>query len=151
MHQVVFIGTWVQANYRGSNDTVKKDKWGFTLANFTRMIPFGQDSFAFPSQCQQVFFCDSRVEPGWKIVTRIEPRGRRVVANGDDINEGDMFRHGRDNDFTGLVVPTSLAEEALHPQINSGRYIHVLNLPEVDDTEVSDTGDHDLGMSSEED
>jgi len=30
---VVFVCDFVKANYNGENATIKKDKWGFTLAN----------------------------------------------------------------------------------------------------------------------
>ena len=31
---VVLLCKWVRANHRGQQATIKKDKWGFTLANF---------------------------------------------------------------------------------------------------------------------
>ena len=46
VQQVVLIGTWVRANYRGNSATVKKDEFGFTMANFKRTLAFGRDSFA---------------------------------------------------------------------------------------------------------
>ena len=33
---VVLVCDFVKANYRGENATIKKDKWGFTLANYNR-------------------------------------------------------------------------------------------------------------------
>ena len=74
---VVLVCDWVKANYRGRNATVKKDEWGFTLANFRSMVPFGYESLAFPIHCEQVFFSDDD-EPGWKVVLRTEVRGRRI-------------------------------------------------------------------------
>ena len=32
--QTVLVASWVQANYRGPNATVKKDRWGFTSCKF---------------------------------------------------------------------------------------------------------------------
>jgi len=45
---LVLFCKWVKANYARNGATVKKDKWGFTLANFNRIVPFGPESFAFP-------------------------------------------------------------------------------------------------------
>jgi len=52
---IVFVCHWVKANYRGTNATVKRDKWGFTLANFESCERFGKESFVFPKHCQQVY------------------------------------------------------------------------------------------------
>jgi hypothetical protein len=38
---------WVKVNFQGNVAMVKRDKWGFTLANFTSLVPFGRESFAF--------------------------------------------------------------------------------------------------------
>lgn len=62
--QVVLVASWVKANYRGANATVKKDRWGFTIANFTLMLEFGADSFVLPSHVEQVFFSDCPESPG---------------------------------------------------------------------------------------
>ena len=73
---VVLLCRWVKAIYEGSTATVKKDKWGFTLANFNRPVPFGLESFVFPMHVEQVFFVDTIEDPGWKLVLRKEIRGR---------------------------------------------------------------------------
>ena len=52
---VLFVGSWVKANYRGVHATIKTDRWGFTLANFDTLSGLGSESFAFPIQCDQVF------------------------------------------------------------------------------------------------
>jgi len=49
---VVLVCRWVKLNYWGPNAMVKKDKWGFTLANFNSCSHFGRESFAFPRHCQ---------------------------------------------------------------------------------------------------
>jgi hypothetical protein len=41
---VVFLCHWVRANYHGQNATIKKDNWGFTLANFSTCLPFRPES-----------------------------------------------------------------------------------------------------------
>lgn len=150
LRQVVLIGTWVKANYRGPNATVKRDHWGFTIANFGRMIPFGRDSFAFPSQVEQVFFSDCLESSGWKVVVRTEPRGKRVVANSTDEDGGLLFRHGRDSEFEGLRSPAIISEDPIQAP-TAGRFVRV---PETADIEIEDlhtTFDADLGASSEED
>ena len=148
--QVVLIGTWVKANYRGANATVKKDNFGFTIANFAQTIPFGRDSFAFPQQVEQVFFSDCLEAPGWKVVVRTELRGRRVVASRDDADDGPLFRQGRDNDFAGLRVPETLSEDPVPPS-EAGRFNRLSDILE-DNTPMEDlaTFDADLGDSSEE-
>lgn len=44
---IVLVCEWVKANYRGRNATVKKDEWGFKMANFNALVPYGYESFAF--------------------------------------------------------------------------------------------------------
>ena len=68
----------MKANYRGRNATVKKDEWGFTMANFNALVPHGYESFAFPIHCEHVFFSDDEDEPGWRVVLRTEVRGCRI-------------------------------------------------------------------------
>lgn len=61
---VVLVCDFVKANYRGVNATIKRDKWGFTLANFERRYGcVSQDSFAFPRHCEHVFFITARESP----------------------------------------------------------------------------------------
>ena len=68
LYVIVHLCSWMKANYKGNNATVKKDQWGFTLANFERSVPFGPKAFAFPMHMDQVFFSDTRDEPRWKVV-----------------------------------------------------------------------------------
>ena len=53
---VVLLCSWVRENYRGEHATMKKDKYGFTIANFAKKILIGPESFAFPMHIDQVFF-----------------------------------------------------------------------------------------------
>jgi hypothetical protein len=99
---------WVKANYRGRNATVKKDEWGFTMANFRARVPFGYQSFAFPIHCQQVYFSDDEEELGWKVVMRTEVRGRRVDNETGDEEEPQMFAMGQDAEYEGLQVGTEV-------------------------------------------
>lgn len=91
---------------------MKKDKWGFTLANFNSVLPFGPESFAFPMHIDQVYYVDARDEPGWKVVFwRKEVRGRRVYGSVGDSKDGPMFAIGKDEDHEGLRPPIQVSEE----------------------------------------
>ena len=58
---VVLVCDFVKANYRGENAIIKRDKWGFTLANYSRRYgTIRRDSFAFPSHCEHVFILTQR-------------------------------------------------------------------------------------------
>ena len=148
--QVVLVASWVKANYRGQNATVKKDKWGFTLANFNRMIEFGQDSFALPSHVQQVFYSDCSELPGWRVVLRTEPRGRRVVASVGDIDGGSLFEAGTDEDFDGLRVPEIISKDPLPPS-DQGRVLRNDNIFDHIEAEIPDVFDRAVGESSKSD
>ena len=113
----------MRANYEGSTATVKKDRWGFTLANFRRQIPFGTESFAFPMHVQQVFFIDAREDPGWKIVLRKEVRGQRMCQDDGPVEDNGMFAVGDDAEHEGLRAPEVIPEENDTP-LRTGRTIN---------------------------
>ena len=92
---VLLVCDWVKANYRGRNATVKKDEWGFTMANFNSLVPFGYESFAFPVHCDQVFFSDDEDEPGWRVVLRTEVRGRRIDSEMEEEEEAEIVCNGK--------------------------------------------------------
>ena len=114
---VVLVCDFVRANYVGGNATIKRDRWGFTLANYDRR--YGRvciDSFAFPSHCEQVFFSDARESPGWRVVLRKEVRGRRILpTNNDDGEETVLFQMGQDEDFEGLRPEREVGEQEEEP------------------------------------
>ena len=146
---VLLVCDWVKANYRGRNATVRKDEWGFTLANFNTMVPFGYESFAFPIHCDQVFFSDVEDEPGWRVVLRTEVRGRRIDHNieEDDINP--MFAMGADIDFEGLRAPEEIPET--HPDpLPTGRDIRLNDILNEVMGEQAAVFDRDVVESSEE-
>jgi len=150
---VLLICSWVRANYHGNIALVKKDKWGFSIANFQRMIPLGPDSFAFPMNVDQVFFCVSVDEPGWKVILRKEVRGRRVVGNiGGEEGRG-TFGAGRDVDHATLHPPTVIAEEGLEVPRTGRRLRREDLLAEwIEEPNVLFDGDvGESGPSSEED
>jgi hypothetical protein len=82
--------------------TVKKDKWGFTMANFESQIPFGPESFALLVHVEQVFFCNAHDEPGWKVVLRKEIRGKRIFQSVGVAEDRGMFQPSEDADHEGL-------------------------------------------------
>jgi len=146
---VLLVCDWVKAHYRGRNATVKKDEWGFTMANFGAVVPFGYESFAFPIHCQQVFFSDDEDDPTWKVVLRTEVRGRRHDGASDEEHECSFFSMGSDVDFQGLQLPSEVQET--YPNAASiGRSVPVNNL--LSDTLPSSPSvfDRNIGESSEE-
>ena len=113
---VVLVCDFVKANYRGENATIKRDKWGFTLANYSRRYgTICRDSFAFPSHCEQVFYSDAKESPGWRVVLRKEVRGRRVLPNTNNEDDAELFQMGRDEDFEGLRPDRDVGEQELPP------------------------------------
>ena len=146
---VLLVCECVKANYRGRNATIKKDEWGFTMANFRALVPFGYESFAFPIHCEQVFFLDDEEEPGWKVVLRTEVRGRRVDIQMAEEEEPKMFAMGQDSNFQGFPMAEEDVEIEAEPHAE-GRNIGVHEL--VHDTIVEEATlfDRDVGESSEE-
>jgi hypothetical protein len=53
---VVLLCNWVKANYSGSNASVNKNEYGFTLVNFGSLIPISNQSFTFPLHVEHVLF-----------------------------------------------------------------------------------------------
>ena len=147
---VLLICEWVKANYRGRNATVKKDEWGFTMANFNALVAYGYESFAFPIHCDQVFFSDDEDEPGWRVVLRTEVRGRRIDNEMDEEEEAEMFAMGRDLDFEGLRASTEIPETNPEPLL-TGRHIRMPQIVDQGIEEDAEAFDRDVGESSEED
>ena len=146
---VVLVCEWVKANYRGRTATVKKDEWGFTIANFNTLVPYGYESFAFPVHCNQVFFSDEEDEPGWKVVLRMEVRGRRIDSEMEEEAEAEMFAMGADADFAGLRAPEIIAEGNPDP-LPTGRNIRLNRLLNEMVVDESILFDRDVGESSED-
>ena len=146
---VLLVCDWVKANYRGQNATIKKDEWGFTMANFEALVPFGYESFAFPIHCHQVFFSDDEDDPAWKVVLRTEVRGRRHDSEEDEEDEAGIFSMGRDADFQGFEVASEVPESYPNP-LSSGRTIPVNELFSETPEENPPLFDRDIGESSED-
>ena len=146
---MVLICEWVKANYRGRNATVKKDEWGFTLANFNSLVLFGYESLAFPINCDQVFFSDVEEEPGWKVVLRTEVRGRRVDTAMEGEEETEMFQMGDNADYEGLRTSAILPDTIPDP-VSTGRNIRMNDILGEGIQEADDVFDRDVGESSED-
>ena len=107
--------SWVKANYRGPNATIKNNEWDFTLANFQPMIPFGPESFALPIHVEQIFYADVSRELGWKIVLRKEVRGKHIFQSMGVAEESSIFVPGQDDDHEALHPPWEVPEQDPHP------------------------------------
>ena len=108
---VVLVCDFVKSNYSGDTATIKKDRWGFTLANYRRRYgSICRDSFAFPIHCEQVYYSEALESPGWQVVLRKEVRGKRVVPNNSEDVQPQMFEMGIDEDFDGLRPDREVGE-----------------------------------------
>ena len=118
---LVLLCNWVQAISNGPGATMQRDDYGFPLVNFNRLIPIYAQSFVFPVQVEQVFFSDCHGEPGWRVVLRKEPRGRRIASDMTMRNDIEALRIGDDNEFRGLVAPSTVgAKIPVAPHLEGG-------------------------------
>ena len=53
---IVLLCSWIPGSQDIPNRKVERDRYGFLLGNFGTPLHVGPKSFAFPTQCQQVFF-----------------------------------------------------------------------------------------------
>jgi hypothetical protein len=105
----VLLYSWVSAKVDDVNSKVHRDRYGFALANMeSANSESGPHTFAFPTQCWQVFFSNDKkfteVHGGdWKVVCGTDIRGRQ----GDWHNQRpdvEILEPGRDLDFPGLQL-----------------------------------------------
>ncbi|KAG8493493.1 hypothetical protein CXB51_010896 [Gossypium anomalum] len=94
-----YYGRWKVILFRCDWDDVntargiKKDQFGFTMVNFSRLIHTGQQlmdkPYVFSSQVKQVFYSKDPTDEGWYVVLRNTPRDLFDMGNGsrDDIVE----------------------------------------------------------------
>ena len=75
---ILFRGSWVPPNEHG-NATMKRDRYGFWMANFQRRQRASIEPYVFPAQVKQVFFVDDPVEVGWKVVLQSNCKGARFM------------------------------------------------------------------------
>ncbi|KAK5775210.1 hypothetical protein PVK06_043080 [Gossypium arboreum] len=87
---VLFQCDWADVN---TAHGIKKDQFGFTMVNFSRLIDTGQqlmdEPYVFSSQVKQVFYLKDPTDEGWYVVLRNTPRDLFDMGNGsrDDIIE----------------------------------------------------------------
>jgi hypothetical protein len=84
---ILFRGSWVPPQENG-NAAIKRDKYGFWLANFNRRQRATEQPYAFPHQVRQVFFSEDAIDAGWKVVLQKDSRSSRVERPGDGVQLG---------------------------------------------------------------
>lgn len=94
---VLFQCDWVDVE-RGKG--VKKDQFGFTLVNLSKLVHTGLKStdepFVLASQVQQVFYLQDLLQPEWHVVVRTKPRD--VYEMGEDLSFASNSHHHSDDD-----------------------------------------------------
>ena len=72
---VLFKCEWVDVL---SGRGIQRDKYGYTLVNFSHLIhtgeKIGHEPFIFPNQDDQLFYVDDKLNPGWPVVMKMKPR-----------------------------------------------------------------------------
>ncbi|KAK7256468.1 hypothetical protein RIF29_29918 [Crotalaria pallida] len=67
---------------------IRKDKWGFTSINFSRLIHNGEredhDPYIEASQAQMVYYVEDEVNKGWSVVVHVKPRDLYDMGEQDD-------------------------------------------------------------------
>ncbi|GMI77427.1 hypothetical protein HRI_001412000 [Hibiscus trionum] len=95
---ILFKCDWVDIN-RGC----KKDKFGFTLVNFSHLAHRGNnlidDPFVLASQVKKVYFVKDERQPGWQIVKHAKLR--------DVFDMGDASSFNKDEELEQLVLDES--------------------------------------------
>ncbi|KAH1073404.1 hypothetical protein J1N35_025732 [Gossypium stocksii] len=92
----LFQCDWVDIN---TTRGIKKDQFGFTMVNFSRLIHTGQqlidELYVFSSQVKQVFYSKDPIDEGWYVVLRNTPRDLFDMGNGskDDIDKRSKTLH----------------------------------------------------------
>ncbi|CAN0898937.1 hypothetical protein LINGRAHAP2_LOCUS19989 [Linum grandiflorum] len=85
---VMFKCDWVDVE-KGKG--VKKDKFGHTLVNFTKLIHTGgnvvDEPFVFASQVEQVFYIKDAIQVDWSVAVKVKPRD--TYGLGDELSFGD--------------------------------------------------------------
>ncbi|XP_073362524.1 uncharacterized protein [Aegilops tauschii subsp. strangulata] len=80
---VLFKCEWVNVF---SETGMKKDKYGYTLVNFSHLIHKGEkiehEPFIFPNQANQVFYVEDELNLGWSVVMKL-PKPRDVYDLGN--------------------------------------------------------------------
>lgn len=70
---------------------IKKDKYGYTLVNFSHLIHTGEkiehEPFIFANQADQVFYIEDQINPGWSVVMKMKPRDIYDTGNEEWIDD----------------------------------------------------------------
>jgi hypothetical protein len=106
---VLLMCDWVKARLSRPNPTIKRDDYGFTTANNSESSLMGHcpESYAFPIHVQQVYFSEDRMNLGWKVVSKVEVRGRRGDRHYALQYACGLLSVGRDFEFAGFNIPDS--------------------------------------------
>jgi hypothetical protein len=103
---IVLVCSWIPRAQNIRHPKLERDRYGFVLGNFGTTMVVGPKSFAFPTQCQQLFFSNDEKwneEQGgdWKVISRtdVRSRGGNLDMYQPDI---EMLALDRDVDFEGF-------------------------------------------------
>ncbi|KAM0920283.1 hypothetical protein ACQ4PT_007619 [Festuca glaucescens] len=135
---VLFKCEWIDVF---SEEGIQKDKYGYTLVNFSHLMHKGDkiehEPFIFPDQADQVFYVEDEHNPGWSVVMK-QPRPRDVYDIGieravDTETEpfhvshlGEMFKRKNNNqywvrtDVEGTLVDANIASSKEEGQNHEG-------------------------------
>ncbi|KAG8490796.1 hypothetical protein CXB51_014008 [Gossypium anomalum] len=131
---VLFRCDWADVNTaRG----IKRDQFGFTMVNFSRLIHTGQqlmdEPYVFSSQVKQVFYSKDPTDEGWYVVLRNTPR---------DLFDMGKMRRRRLRDLN-IVQNTPNSKEANSEQqtvVGSSNVPETLDEPEEFQSNVNGNG-----------
>jgi hypothetical protein len=101
---IVLLCSWNKARSAGSNATIQRDGYGFTVAKLpgpnSHVSP---ESFAFSINVQQVFYCNAEENSAWKVVCHVDIRSRRSALQ-FAADENEAFGIGNDADYDALIT-----------------------------------------------
>ncbi|WVZ64041.1 LOW QUALITY PROTEIN: hypothetical protein U9M48_013619 [Paspalum notatum var. saurae] len=101
------------SNANGLIRGIKRDKYGYTLVNFSHLIhtgeKIGHKPYIFPNQADQVFYIKDKLNPGWSVVMKMKPR---------DIYDADCDEWEGDSETEPFHV-THLEEMFINANINN--------------------------------
>ncbi|KAG8497137.1 hypothetical protein CXB51_008384 [Gossypium anomalum] len=122
---ILFRCDWADVNTaRG----IKKDQFGFTMVNFSRLIHTGQqlmdEPYVFSSQVKQVFYSKDPTDEGWYVVLRNTPRDLFDMGNGsrDDIVERSETLPFPEQNLDENIPSTSTQYQWVRDDVNEDIY-----------------------------
>lgn len=78
---IVLFCDWVDPIRRGPTVCLKEDKYGYTFVKLSRLMRRSSNSFVFPLQVSQIFFCHDLHEEGWSAIMHADSRSTRVTQD----------------------------------------------------------------------